>query len=391
MFLLSETILFDSVTFLTIAVGSIILFYVWCFSFWSKKGVYTATPSIPFGNAKDLFLRNQCWGEAFRDAYFDIKSQGKAYGGYYIFGKPAFIPIDLDLIKTILTKDFVHFMNHINHVDLEADPISGHLFALKGAKWRQLRAKLTPTFTSGKIKMMFDILEECGKELDKVTMKYAENNEPIDIKEIVARFTTDIIGSCAFGIECNSLKDSDSVFRYYGKKVFEGTFIQNLVALVNNTWPELLDYIKLRTVPKDISDFFINLVTQTVGYREKNNITRKDFLQLMIELKNKPLTNENGEIKDGDKREENLTINELAAQAFVFFVAGYETSSTTVTFLLYEIAQQPDIQEKLRNEIDTVLEKHDGKLTYDATTELHYMEKCINGKLFQILLMGNMG
>lgn len=80
--------------------------------------------------------------------------------------------------------------------------------------------KLTPTFTSGKMKMMFPTILECADELQKYLSGPADKGATIEVKEILARFTTDIISSCAFGILANSLHNPDSEFRKYGKKIF---------------------------------------------------------------------------------------------------------------------------------------------------------------------------
>jgi cytochrome P450 family 6 len=73
-------------------------------------------------------------------------------------------------------------------------------------------------------------------------------------------------------------------------------------------------------------------------------------------------------------------MNSLAAQAFVFFLAGFETSSTAMTFCMYELSLHQDIQDRLREEIDVVLKKHDGKLTYEAIQEMEYLDKVFSGK-----------
>lgn len=72
-------------------------------------------------------------------------------------------------------------------------------------------------------------------------------------------------------------------------------------------------------------------------------------------------------------------MDEAAAQCFVFFLAGFETSSTTMTFALYELAQQQDIQDRVREEIQTVLAKHDDQMTYDSLSDLKYMKQVIDG------------
>jgi len=73
-------------------------------------------------------------------------------------------------------------------------------------------------------------------------------------------------------------------------------------------------------------------------------------------------------------------MNSLAAQAFVFYLGGFETSSTTMTFCLYELSLHQDIQDRVREEIDVVLQKHDGKLTYEGIQEMEYLDKVVSGK-----------
>lgn len=60
-------------------------------------------------------------------------------------------------------------------------------------------------------------------------------------------------------------------------------------------------------------------------------------------------------------------------------LVGYETSASALTFSLFEIARNPDIQRKIHEEIDRVLAEHDGKLTYDSINDLKYLECCIDG------------
>ena len=73
-------------------------------------------------------------------------------------------------------------------------------------------------------------------------------------------------------------------------------------------------------------------------------------------------------------------MDSLAAQAFVFFIGGFETSSTTMTFCLYELSLHQNIQDRLRQEIDVVLQKHDGKITYEGIQEMEYLDKVVSGK-----------
>lgn len=135
-----------------------------------------------------------------------------------------------------------------------------------------------------------------------------------------------------------------------------------------------MKYFKVPLFDKDVSDFFYNTVKQTVDFREQNNIERNDFMQMLIKLKNTK-----GKIDDDNISQ--ITLNQLAAQAFVFFVAGFETSASTMGFCLYELACNQDIQSRLKMEVKEVLDKNGGVLTYEAIKEMTYMDQVVNGKL----------
>lgn len=84
-----------------------------------------------------------------------------------------------------------------------------------------------------------------------------------------------------------------------------------------------------------------------------------------------------------------LTMEELAAQAYVFYTAGFETTSSAMSFCLFEIAKNAEIQEKVHKEIDDVLAKYDGQLTYDAINELKYLDACLDGMLDNLISNAN--
>jgi cytochrome P450 family 6 len=70
----------------------------------------------------------------------------------------------------------------------------------------------------------------------------------------------------------------------------------------------------------------------------------------------------------------------FVAQALTFLLAGFETSSSTLSFGLYEIAVHPEVQQSLRAEILQVLRKHDGKLTYDIIQDMSYLDRVVSGE-----------
>lgn len=78
-----------------------------------------------------------------------------------------------------------------------------------------------------------------------------------------------------------------------------------------------------------------------------------------------------------------MTDDLITSQAFVFFIAGFETSSTTMSNALYELALNQKIQNSLREEIDEVYAKYDGDFGYDNIKKMSYLDKIFKGKSFK--------
>ncbi|GLG95626.1 Cytochrome P450 6a2 [Gryllus bimaculatus] len=97
--------------------------------------------------------------------------------------KPYLLVRDLDLIKTVMVKDFDSFHDRGFPVDEEAMPLSAHVFNLKGRRWRALRAKMTPAFTSGKMRLMFQLMSDCGHALSRHLDAPAARGDAVEMRE----------------------------------------------------------------------------------------------------------------------------------------------------------------------------------------------------------------
>lgn len=240
-----------------------------------------------------------------------------------------------------------------------------------------MRTKLTPTFTSGKMKLMFHTIVECTDSLVRTVDKHSTDKSPIDIKEVLGCFTTDIIGSCAFGLDCKSFEHEDAEFRKYGKRIFAVSPMRILKIMLATSYPNLARKLNLSVQEDDIIDFFLNAVRNNYNYRIKDNIKRNDFFQLLIDIK-----------KECEENGEQFSDENLAALCFLFFIAGFETSSTASTFALYELAKNQELQSKVRDEVKEVLARHNGEVTYEAIKEMKYLRCVLDGEIATLLFGG---
>ncbi|XP_065214526.1 probable cytochrome P450 6a18 [Planococcus citri] len=359
--------------------------------YFEKYGIPCTKSHWYYGHMEDAIRCKKSYVMTLKELY--EKSEPHRFVGLYTMQRPAVMIRDPELLKSILIKDFDHFHDHGVYYSKEAEPMSHNLFNMAGDEWKNLRIKLTCTFTSGKMKMMFPLVRKCAEDMKPVLNEYSSTPEGFDVKDFCARYTTDVIGSCAFGVDTNSLQNPDSEFRIMGRRIFETRWQGFVRAFFTNIPAWAIKFFGLESIDKKVTDYFTKIIKDMVKFREKNNISRGDFLDILIGMKNRSkhtekINKDQHEDVDfakfmdqiGDKFVKNdveMTLELMAAQCLLFFIGGFEGTSATLTFLLFELSQHPDIQDKLREEIKTIIEKNDGQITYEILNKMPYLDMVI--------------
>ncbi|KYM76793.1 Cytochrome P450 9e2 [Atta colombica] len=330
-------------------------------NYFKKYGIPHKTPLPIVGNMGPMFLRLQSLSDLVKTTY-NLHPEAK-YVGMFDMNVPIVVIRDPELIKSIALKHFDNFMDHRSFINENQDPLFGrNLFALRGEKWRQVRSLLSPAFTSSKMKNMFKLMSDCGVNFGNYLAQLPPEQRILEMKDVFTRYTNDVIATCAFGVSVDSTKNPKNEFYIYGKEATVFNTTAFIKFYIFRSLPWLARLINLKIIRQKITDFFRDLIETTIKARDENGIVRPDMLQLMMETRE-------------------LSSDDMVAQAFVFFFAGFDSTSTLMSFAAHELAINQDIQDKLRKEIDQVLEETNGQVPYEAINGMEYLDAVINEAL----------
>ncbi|CAK9813275.1 Cytochrome P450 9e2 [Anthophora plagiata] len=320
------------------------------------------------GNSWPWLFGRKSLAHIVQDAYNDERDA--KYVGFYHRMTPVVMIRDPDLIKSIAVKNFDHFPNHRNFDNENAETFfKRNLLMLRDDRWKEVRALITPSFTSSKIRSMFTLISEAAINVAEYLSTLPAEGNVIEMRDIISRYTNDVFASCAFGIVVNSLQDRENRFYTYGRKILNlhSLAIFNMIML--RAFPKLSKKLGITLIDKEVVRFFKEVVSSSIKMRDQIDIVRPDFIQLMMETR--------GKLGTGKE----LTIDDITAQAFSFFFGGFETTSSLVCFASYELATNLDVQRKLRREIDDVREGIDGEITYEKLRDTKYLDAVIDETL----------
>ncbi|XP_028640341.1 cytochrome P450 3A9-like [Grammomys surdaster] len=280
--------------------------------------------------------------------------------------------MDPDIIKTVLVKEcYSTFTNRRSFGPLGI--LKKAITLSENEEWKRLRTLLSPTFTSGKLKEMFPMINQYADLLVKNMKHEAEKENPITTKDIFGAYSMDVITGTSFGVNVDSLNNPQNPFVQKVKKLLKFNFLDPffLSVIFFPFLTPVFEALEITVFPKDVMRFFRTSVEQMIEKRVQGKVKQRlDFLQLMI----------NSQSSEHRKAEQGLSDVEIVAQSIFFIFAGYETTSSALSFTLYLLATHPDIQKKLQDEIDAAL-PNKAPVTYDALVQMEYLDKVVNETL----------
>ncbi|XP_067687706.1 cytochrome P450 3A8-like [Haliotis asinina] len=364
---------------LVLAVAVLIYIHgTWNFNYFKKQGIPGPTPYPLFGNSISFsfFHKFKEWNREYGNVY-----------GIFMGRTPAYVISDLDILKEVLVKSFNTFRNRMKF-SLVPFPFNLGVFFLDDEHWRRVRSIITPSFSSGKLRKMGSAINECSKTLSANLSKAIGKKEGVVMKDYFGAYTMDVISRTAFGIKVDSQNDFNNVFVANVKLIFIQTKQRRILPMIARFCPPLVWVIRkigIGIFPNGVMSFFQTNITEMIKQRQndskENREQRIDFLQLLVdaEIADDADKEENGDTPNGQTSEtqtvRRLTTDEIVGQGIVFFIAGYETTASTLTFASHSLAMNPDVQEKAYNEIKDML--GDEEPNYDNVGKLKYLDNVI--------------
>lgn len=286
--------------------------------------------------------------------------------------QPVLCITDPAMIKTILIKECYAFFTNRRNFRLNG-PLYDAVTVAEDDQWRRIRSVLSPSFTSGRLKEMFDIMKQHSAVLISSMKKKADKDEPLEMKEFFGPYSMDVVTSTAFSVDIDSLNNPSDPFVTNIKKMLKFDLFSPIVLTIA-FFPfmiPILEKLEFSFFPASVTDFFYAALQKIKTDRETSKQkTRVDFLQLMIDSQQ----------NNDSKQDKGLTDHEILSQAMIFLFAGYETTSSSLTFLSYNLATNPQVMKKLQEEVDATF-PNKAPIQYQELMQMEYLDCVINESL----------
>ncbi|XP_058790827.1 probable cytochrome P450 28d2 [Phymastichus coffea] len=347
--------LFYGLIILTICLLLLYHYLTCTYDYWTKQGVETAAAPIPgFGHTLSVLCLRESLSDVCDRLYKSCTPSSSMLGMFHL-RTPVLIIRDPELVKSVLVKKFSSFQNNLMHLDEHRDWfLSKHPFLATGVTWKENRTRLLNGMSSRKLKVMFEPVKRvCAKFDEHLDLILSNDQTEVEIKNLCLKVTGQIVCNAGLGI------DDEQRFTKIAGRLFESSWGNATRLMLNFFLPTLAAASGVSFASKEVRKYFEDL---TKNVFESRLVKRKKSEELFLDL-----------VTSGEVDEETL-----AGLMSSFFLQAFESAASITSFTLYRLSQHLEIQEKLRKEIHSVLEKYEGNLSYDALKEMTYLQQTIN-------------
>ncbi|XP_077525155.1 cytochrome P450 3A24-like [Amblyomma americanum] len=317
------------------------------------------------------------------------KKHGRLFGSFED-GKPVLYVAQPDLIKLVLVKDASKSQRKVVRSE---DPLLDNLLPnVEPEKWRKIRSATSPAFTTSKLRKMQAIIDSCAALLSKRLKGVARESQDIDLKGFFGQYTFNSVAKCSFGANLppNSPEEKSMI---EGAKCALFVKITPFIVL-KALLVKLCQAFHERFFNPEAFNFYKHATLNIIQKREKNKIKNEDFLQIMLNAKEASIHSEPSRHSVLSPEEEssplkpenvkNLTEDEALAQCVLFFLAGQDATSSTLSLVTYMLALNPGVQDKLHAEVDECFRKHGNTPSYDEISKLPYLD-CVVSEALRLM------
>lgn len=249
--------------------------------------------------------------------------------GFFQTMTPTLMVRDPDLVSRILVSDFQHFTDHGFEIHPDVLLIARSLFFTNGEKWRRMRQKLSPAFTSSKLRDMHDQITVCCDRLTGCLTDGLKRTDVVNVSDVFRDIAIDVFGTCVFGLNLNTMASTAGTdFKMYQKKLFQSSARQHFDLIVILLCPYVAKRLGCQTFPPDAVEFVSSVFSQVVRYRTDNDVVRNDVTRTLLEARTHLVVN--SDPADDGKTYSRLPANRFATAGVSFRHGGRLTGDRCV-------------------------------------------------------------
>ncbi|KAL1471493.1 hypothetical protein MTO96_023645 [Rhipicephalus appendiculatus] len=297
-------------------------------NYWKKQNVPQEDFSLIFCPALRIF---------YEPFYVIDDERYKKLGrvcGVYEGGKPTLLVGEPELVKLVLVKDFPLLPNRRTVRNFE--PLMDNMMLVAPVEiWRKIRASASPAFTAGKLRRMYELVQACTDITSERLENAARLKKDVDVKQLYGNFALDVVARCAFGTTLDSHTDAGKKVATEARKALSSGVTLSL--LMHFLFPGLVNLLKLKALDSESFHYLENVCVNIIQKRKEKRCTKR---WLNACCSSSPVT---------------------TRQLLVIACAAYS------------LALNPEVQAKLRKEVDECIAAHGKEPSLDIVSKLPYL------------------